>query len=56
MLLDKSFIARIKKIRNTKNKISLKTETALQRSSKEKVFWKHAENLQENTHAKVWFQ
>ena len=21
-----------------------------------KVFWKYAENLEENTHAKVWFQ
>ena len=24
--------------------------------SKKKVFWKYATNLQENTHAEVWFQ
>ena len=23
---------------------------------KKKVFWKYAANLQENTHAEVWFQ
>ena len=32
------------------------TEAAIQRCSEEKVFWKYAANLQENTHAKVWFQ
>ena len=32
------------------------SEAALQRCSYEKVFWKHAENLQENTLAEVWFQ
>ena len=26
------------------------------RCSKEKVFWKYASNLQENTHAEVWSQ
>ena len=26
------------------------------RSSDPEVFWKYAANLQENTHAKVWFQ
>ena len=31
-------------------------ETALQDCSQEKVFWKYAANLQENTHAEVWFQ
>ena len=32
------------------------TEAAIQRSSLEKVFWKYAANLQENTLAEVWFQ
>ena len=32
------------------------TETTLQMSSQEKVFWKYAANLQENIHDKVWFQ
>ena len=32
------------------------TETTLQLSSQEKVFWKYAANLQENIHDKVWFQ
>ena len=32
------------------------SEAALQRCSYKEVFCKHAENLQENTHAKVWFQ
>ena len=32
------------------------TEAAVQRCSEEKVLWKHAANLQENTHAEVWFQ
>ena len=32
------------------------SETAVQRCSYEKVFWKYAINLQENTHAEVWFQ
>ena len=31
-------------------------EAAIQRCSYEKVFWKYAENLQDNTHAEVWFQ
>ena len=31
------------------------TEVAVQRCSQEKVFWKYAANLQENTHAEVWF-
>ena len=31
-------------------------EAALQRSYWEKVFWKYAANLQENTHAKVLLQ
>ena len=30
------------------------SEAALQRYSLEKVFWKHAANLQENNYAKVW--
>ena len=34
----------------------LSPEAATQRCSKEKVFWKFAANLQENTHAEVWFQ
>ena len=32
------------------------TEGATQRCSWEKVFWKYAANLQENTHAEVQFQ
>ena len=32
------------------------TEALTQRSSKKKVLWKNAANLQENTHAGVWFQ
>ena len=31
-------------------------EAATQRCSQEKVFWKYAANLQENTHAELWFQ
>ena len=32
-------------------------ETAARRfSHKEKLFWKYAANLQDNTHTKVWFQ
>ena len=34
----------------------LSAEAATQRCSKEKVFWKHAANLQENTHTEVQFQ
>ena len=32
------------------------TEAATQRCSYEKMFWKYAVNLEENTHAKVWLQ
>ena len=32
------------------------SEAAAQRGSSEKVFWKYAANLQENTHVEVWFQ
>ena len=32
------------------------TEAVAQKCSWQKVFWKYAANLQENTHAKVWFQ
>ena len=32
------------------------TEAVTQKCSWEKVFWKYAANLQENTHAGVWFQ
>ena len=28
----------------------------MRRCSEEKVFWKYAAHLQENTHAEVWFQ
>ena len=35
---------------------NLTAEAAIQRCSYKKVFWKYAANLQENTHAKVWFQ
>ena len=34
----------------------LLTEAALQSCFYEKVFWKYSANLQENTHAEVWFQ
>ena len=37
-------------------KINLITEAAIQRWSCQKVFWKNAANLQENTHAEVQFQ
>ena len=37
------------------NKIPL-LEAAIQRCFLEKVFWKYAANLQENTHAEVRFQ
>ena len=33
----------------------MQTEAATQRCSEEKVFWKYAANLQENTQADVWF-
>ena len=36
--------------------IFLKLEAALQRCSYEKMFWKYAANVQEDTHAEVWFQ
>ena len=32
------------------------SEAALHRCSYKKVFWKYAANLQENSHAEVWFQ
>ena len=32
------------------------TEAALQVSSYKRVFWKHAGNLHENNHVKMWFQ
>ena len=32
------------------------SEVATQRCSLEKVFWKYAPNLQQNTHAEVQFQ
>ena len=32
------------------------SEAALQKCSQEKVFWKYAANLQENTHAEVTLQ
>ena len=39
------------------NKMFLQySEAATQRCFKEKVFWKYAANLQENTHAEVRFQ
>ena len=37
-------------------KIFKHSKAAIQECSYEKVFWKNAENLQENTYAKVWFQ
>ena len=35
---------------------SLKTKAALHKFSYEKLFWKYAANLQDNTYAEVWFQ
>ena len=32
------------------------SEAIVQRCSREKVFWNDAANLQEKTHAEVWFQ
>ena len=37
-------------------KLALVSEAALQRRFYKKVSWKYAANLQENIHAKVWFQ
>ena len=36
--------------------MSQNKEAPTQRCSMKKVFWKHLANLQENTHAEVWFQ
>ena len=33
-----------------------KTEAVVGRWSVKKVFWKHAANLEKNSHAEVWFQ
>ena len=38
-----------------KTQLPLTAETAVQRCSSEKVFWKYATNLQENSHAEVRF-
>ena len=35
--------------------VLLMLEAAFQRCSQEKVFWKHAASLQENTHPAEWF-
>ena len=35
--------------------LHIKTEAAIQRCSLKKIFWKYVANLQENTHAEVWF-
>ena len=40
---------------NVKCTLLTLSESALQRHSKENVFWKYAANLQENIHAEVWF-
>ena len=34
--------------------LAIISEAATQRCSSEKVFWKYAANLQDNTHAEVW--
>ena len=41
---------------NSKGKFVNFPEAANQSCSLEKLFWKYAANLQENTHAEVWFQ
>ena len=33
-----------------------RSEAATRRCSSKKMFWKYVANLQENTHAEVWFQ
>ena len=38
------------------NSLLVFSEAAIQRCSKEKVFWKYASNLQEKTHGEVLFQ
>ena len=45
----------IKKKKKKKKKIDL-SEAAIQRYSVEKVFWKYAVNLKENTNVEVRFQ
>ena len=40
-------------IENVLKNFLLKTEAAVQTYSYENVFWKHATDLQENTHAEV---
>ena len=55
ILLEGKILLRVY-FRDIKDGIFWSTEAALQTCSREKVFWKYAENLQENTHAEVWFQ
>ena len=49
-------------ITNTENNSGIdrarftKTEAATTSCSWKKVFWKYVANLQENTHAEVWYQ
>ena len=38
------------------SRVVIISEAAAQMCSQEKVFWKYAANLQENTHAEVWYQ
>ena len=54
------YIIFVRKILNTFDAallVKLETsEAAVLRCYEEKMLWKYAANLQENTHAEVWFQ
>ena len=61
MLLENSnqqitFYRLIVTLENVERPHEKNAEASLQRYSLEKVFQKHAANLQEHTHAEVWFQ
>ena len=43
-------------VESSQNILKLSSEAGVQGCSLEKVFWKYAANLQENTHAEVRFQ
>ena len=43
-------------VESSQNILKLSSEAGVQGYSLEKVFWKYAANLQENTHAEVRFQ
>ena len=49
-------INEIKNVDTFRNMQQRNSEAATRRCFLEKVFWKYAANLQENTHAQKWFQ